>query len=76
MLTTKCIVNFNINLGSIESSIARINRPGSSEFVKSVSKGGFSLIPLVIGSKSDFWSGRKLQFKSKAKDSIYVIEEI
>lgn len=76
MLTTKCIVNFNINLGSIESSIARIDRPGSSEFVESVSKGGFSLIPLVIRSKSDFWSGRKLQFKSKAKDSIYVIEEI
>lgn len=76
MLTTKCIVNFNVNLGSIESSIARINRPGSSEFVQSVSKGSFSLIPLVIRSKSYFWSGRKLQFKSKAKYSIYMVEEI
>jgi len=76
MLTTKCIVNFNVNLGSIESSIARINRPGSSEFVESVSKGSFSLIPLVIRSKSNFWSGRKLQFKSKAKYSIYIVEEI
>ena len=76
VLTTKSIVNFNINLGSIESSITRIDRPGSSKLVESFRKRTLSLIPLVVRSKSHFWSGWKLQFKSKAKYSIDIVEEI
>lgn len=57
VLSLKSIVDLHVDLGSVESTITRVQFPGSTEVVKSVLKSTFSLIPHVVSSKTVFRSG-------------------
>ena len=76
VLTTEGIINFNVYFRAVESSITRINGPGSSEFIESFCERSFGLVPLVVRPKSNFWPSWKLKFESESKNAINIVKEI
>lgn len=76
MLTPQGIINLNVDLGSIESTISMVISPGSTELVKSILESHFSFVPLFIIAETLLRSGRELELKGETEYSIDVIEEI
>ncbi len=76
MLSSKSIIDLNIDLWSVESAITSVDCPRSAEFVKCVSKSGFCLVPLIVSTKTYFRSSRKLELKCKSKNAVDVVKEV
>ena len=70
------IKHFNINLGAVEGAISVVELPGATKVIKSLFKGSFSLVPLLIVTETDFRTGGKLHLEGKAKDSVNVVQKV
>jgi hypothetical protein len=76
VLTLEGIINLNVDLGAIESTISVVVSPGSTEQVQSIFESFFSFVPLSVIAETLFRSGRELELKGETETSVNVIEEI
>lgn len=76
MGSLQCIVHFDVNFWTIESSITWVFFPGFAESVQGFSKGTFCLVPKGVISQFIVWSGWKLQFEIETENAIDVVQEI
>jgi len=58
MLSLECIVDLDIDLWSIESTISGVDCPWFTKLIKSTFKCSFCFVPKIVRSKSSLWSGR------------------
>jgi len=71
--TLNSIVNFDVDLWTVESAISSVDLPWSSEFVKSVFESFLSIVPLAIRAKTNFGSGRQLKIESETKNTVHML---
>jgi hypothetical protein len=76
VLTSQGIINLNVDLGAVESTISMVVSPGSTELVQCIFESFFSFVPLGIISETLLGSSRELELEGKTENSIDVIKEI
>ena len=72
----KCVIDLNINLRSIESTIAMVEGPWKSTAVQGNLKRVLCLVPQIVRSKSVLGTGRKLKLEREVKDGVDVLKEV
>ena len=76
MRSLQSVINFDVNLRSVECTTTSINFPWSSKIVKSFGKSTFSFIPKSIISKSILRSCGQFKLKLESENTIDVVKEI
>ena len=71
--TLHSIVNFDVDLWTVESAISSVDLPWSSEFIKSIFESFLSIVPLAIRAKTNFGSGRQLKIESETKNTVHML---
>lgn len=76
MLSFQSVTNLNVNLGSVESTVAMVIGPWAAESLESLFEGFFSFIPLLLRAETLLGSSGQLELELETKDFVNVIEEI
>jgi len=76
VLSLKSIVDLNIDLGSVESTITMVESPGDAGFVKSILEGLLSDIPSLLRSEFVLGTGGELKLESESENGVDVKQEV
>lgn len=70
------IIDLNIDLGAIESTVAWVLLPWSAKFVEGFLEGGFGLVPQGIVAESFFRAGGKFKLEVEPEDAVDMVKEV
>lgn len=76
MRSLKSIEYLDVDLRSVESTIARVLLPGLSEFVEGLSKGSLGLVPHRVITELISRSCGEIEFELETENTIDVIKEV
>lgn len=76
VLALEAVVDLNVDLGTVESAVTRIDRPGMAKLVESSFESTLCLVPKIVATEALVWARRKLSLERKTKDTVNMVQEV